>query len=80
MRLAKAARLVSKRAILDKEFALKDENKVVEDIVAGRVGISYGEWWYPNWPLNIEQGQRSECGVGSLSHSIAGRSARENRW
>ncbi|MFC5407108.1 extracellular solute-binding protein [Cohnella soli] len=41
-----------KNGVLDKEFALKDENKVVEDIVAGKVGISYGEWWYPNWPLN----------------------------
>lgn len=41
-----------KRGILNKEFALKDENKVVEDLVAGKVGISYGEWWYPNWPLN----------------------------
>jgi putative aldouronate transport system substrate-binding protein len=40
------------RGIINKEFALKDENKVVEDIVAGKVGISYGEWWYPNWPLN----------------------------
>ncbi|MDF2649947.1 MAG: extracellular solute-binding protein family 1 [Paenibacillus sp.] len=43
------------KGIIDKEFALKDENKVVEDIVAGRVGISYGEWWYPNWPLNINK-------------------------
>ncbi|MBT2765322.1 extracellular solute-binding protein [Paenibacillus sp. ISL-20] len=42
-----------KEGILDKEFALKDENKSVEDITAGKVGISYGEWWYPNWPLNL---------------------------
>lgn len=41
------------KGIFDKEFALKDENKVVEDITAGKVGISYGEWWYPNWPLNL---------------------------
>ncbi|QTH43432.1 extracellular solute-binding protein [Cohnella sp. LGH] len=41
-----------KRGIINKEFALKDENKAVEDIVGGKVGISYGEWWYPNWPLN----------------------------
>ena len=32
---------------------MKDENKSVEDITAGKVGISYGEWWYPNWPLNL---------------------------
>lgn len=49
------ARLQSwyQKGILDKEFALKNEDKVVEDIVAGKVGISYGEWWYPNWPLNM---------------------------
>ncbi|WP_053377837.1 extracellular solute-binding protein [Paenibacillus sp. FJAT-27812] len=39
--------------ILNKEFALKDENKAVEDITAGRVGLVFGEWWYPNWPLNL---------------------------
>ncbi|MGG4047538.1 extracellular solute-binding protein [Paenibacillus favisporus] len=42
-----------KDGILDKEFALKDENKAVEDITAGKVGIVYGEWWYPNYPLNL---------------------------
>ncbi|NWL89252.1 ABC transporter substrate-binding protein [Paenibacillus sp. 79R4] len=42
-----------KNGVLDKEFALKDENKAVEDLTAGKVGISYGEWWYPNWPLNL---------------------------
>ncbi|MBE9916183.1 extracellular solute-binding protein [Paenibacillus donghaensis] len=42
-----------KDGVLNKEFALKDENKAVEDITAGKVGISFGEWWYPNWPLNL---------------------------
>ncbi|MDQ0973594.1 putative aldouronate transport system substrate-binding protein [Neobacillus niacini] len=46
-----------KSGIIDKEFALKDTDKVVEDIVAGKVGISFGEWWYPNWPLNITKEQ-----------------------
>jgi len=44
-----------KKGILDKEFALKDDNKVVEDIVGSKVGIVYGEWWYPNWPLNLNR-------------------------
>ncbi len=50
------------RGIINKEFALKDENKAVEDIVAGKVGISYGEWWYPNWPLNshLEKDPKAE--------------------
>lgn len=40
-----------KKGILNPEFGILDENKVVEDLVAGKVGISYGEWWYPAWPL-----------------------------
>ncbi|KIL40758.1 ABC transporter substrate-binding protein [Gordoniibacillus kamchatkensis] len=43
------------KGILDKEWALKDDQKAVEDIVAGKVGISFGEWWYPNWPLNLNK-------------------------
>lgn len=43
------------KGILDKEFALKDENKASEDIVAGKVGITLGEWWVPNWPLNLNK-------------------------
>ncbi|MDQ8736435.1 extracellular solute-binding protein [Paenibacillus sp. LHD-38] len=41
--------------LLDKEFAYKDINKVVEDVVAGKVGIAFGEWWYPEWPLNLNR-------------------------
>lgn len=44
-----------KKGILDKEFLLADEDKVSEDIVVGKVGISFGEWWYPNWPLNLNK-------------------------
>lgn len=40
-----------KRGILDKEFATKDDGMVVEDIVAGKVGMVYGEWWTPEWPF-----------------------------
>lgn len=45
------------KGLLDKEFAFKDMDKVVEDIVAGKVGISFGEWWYPGWPLNMNRDQ-----------------------
>jgi len=41
------------KGILDKEFGFKEDGKVVEDIIAGKVGIVFGEWWYPNWPLNL---------------------------
>ncbi|MFK7691937.1 extracellular solute-binding protein [Paenibacillus sp. HJGM_3] len=50
-----------KRGLLDKEWAFKDENKVMEDIVADKVGISFGEWWYPNWPLNIHRDKNKEA-------------------
>ncbi|GGD96991.1 extracellular solute-binding protein [Paenibacillus nasutitermitis] len=41
------------KGILDKEFAFKDIDKAVEDVVAGKVGITFGEWWDPEWPLNL---------------------------
>ncbi|QJD86402.1 extracellular solute-binding protein [Cohnella herbarum] len=44
-----------KKGILDKEFAFKDINKAVEDVVAGKVGITFGEWWDPEWPLNLSK-------------------------
>jgi len=43
------------KGLLDKEFAFKDIDKVVEDVVAGKVGITFGEWWYPEWPLNLNK-------------------------
>ncbi|CAH8771046.1 extracellular solute-binding protein [Paenibacillus dendritiformis] len=49
------------KGLIDKEFAFKDIDKVVEDVVAGKVGISFGEWWYPNWPLNMNLDQNPEA-------------------
>lgn len=49
------------KGLIDKEFAFKDIDKVVEDVVAGKVGISFGEWWYPNWPLNMNRDQNPEA-------------------
>jgi putative aldouronate transport system substrate-binding protein len=43
------------KGILDKEFGFKDLDKAVEDVVAGKVGIAFGEWWYPEWPLNLNK-------------------------
>lgn len=47
--------------IIDQEFGLKDMEKVVEDIISGKVGISFGEWWYPNHPLNLSKEQDPEA-------------------
>lgn len=37
--------------VFDKEFATKDFNTVTETIAAGKVGILFGEFWSPLWPL-----------------------------
>ncbi len=37
---------------LDREFAVFSVDQIVERIVAGEVGMVYGEWWVPAWPLN----------------------------
>jgi len=42
-----------KRGAIDREFATKDVNKVIEELSAGLIGIAYGEWWTPSWPFNI---------------------------
>jgi putative aldouronate transport system substrate-binding protein len=36
---------------INKEFGMKDNNKIVEDIVAGKVGVEFGYWWNSYWPL-----------------------------
>jgi len=40
-----------KNGIIDKEFAVKDGSKVMEALVSGKIGMSYGAWWNPAWPL-----------------------------
>ena len=40
-----------KRGIIDKEFGVKDEGKVVEDVVSEKVGILVGQFWNPAWPF-----------------------------
>ncbi len=40
---------------IDKEYSVKDPVKVSEDVAAGRIGIEYGAWWNPFWPLNFSR-------------------------
>ncbi len=49
------------KGLIDREFATKDLGKVVEDIVAGKIGIVYGEWWVPAWPLNLNKDNEPEA-------------------
>jgi putative aldouronate transport system substrate-binding protein len=39
--------------LMDKEFAVKDGNKVAEDVAAGKIGIFPGLFWTPLYPLNM---------------------------
>lgn len=38
---------------IDLEFGIKDENRVSEDITAGKIGMMYGEQWNSIWPLQL---------------------------
>lgn len=40
-----------KAGYMDKEFNTKDNSKVSEDLVAGKVGMFFGQHWVPFWPL-----------------------------
>ena len=40
-----------KEGLFDPEFAVKDDNKIAEDIAAGKIGIFPGVFWTPLWPL-----------------------------
>lgn len=48
----KVLRELYAEGVIDPEYAVKDYTKVSEDVVAGKIGLIFGEWWYPNWPLN----------------------------
>ncbi|MCR5753570.1 MAG: extracellular solute-binding protein [Acetatifactor sp.] len=40
------------KGYLDKEFIAKDSSKVAEDIIAGKVGITFGQHWTAFWPFS----------------------------
>lgn len=40
-----------KKGLINKEFGVKDVNKVNEDIVSGKVGIMFGANWCGMWPV-----------------------------
>jgi putative aldouronate transport system substrate-binding protein len=51
-----------KDGYMDKEFLTKDGSKVAEDIVAGKVGMLYGQHWLAFWPLqdSINQNKNAD--------------------
>jgi putative aldouronate transport system substrate-binding protein len=41
--------------LVDPEFGVKDAAKVAEETAAGRIGMAYGAWYSPSWPLNANR-------------------------
>ncbi|OGX68663.1 MAG: hypothetical protein A2189_05275 [Paenibacillus sp. RIFOXYA1_FULL_44_5] len=46
-----------KDGIIDKEFGVKDGGKVAESIASGQLGMFYGAWWAPAYPLQAGKNQ-----------------------
>jgi putative aldouronate transport system substrate-binding protein len=46
---------------IDKEFGVKDINKVTETIAQGKCGMEYGVWWNPYHPLNLSQANNPDA-------------------
>jgi len=44
-----------KNGEIDREFGVKDINKVTETIGQGKCGMEFGVWWNPYHPLNLSQ-------------------------
>lgn len=40
-----------KQGVLDPEFGVKDGGKVAEMTTAGKIGMEFGAFWNPGWPL-----------------------------
>lgn len=40
---------------IDREFGVKDANKVAEAIANSKCGMEFGVWWNPYYPLNLSQ-------------------------
>ena len=53
---------------IDKEFAVKDSNKVIEDIAQNKFGMMYGGVWGAVWKSENLKGSESRFGLGSAAH------------
>lgn len=70
--------------ILDQEFLAMDSSKVSEDIIAGNVGISFGQHWTAFWPYPDAKNMNAEAdwypyaiptATGALAQVMVGASA-----
>jgi len=52
-----------KRGLIDKEFGVKDGNKIAEDIMNNKIGLLYGQFWHPLWPLQEAMNMNAASGM-----------------
>ncbi|GBG07439.1 ABC transporter substrate-binding protein [Paenibacillus agaridevorans] len=52
-----------KRGLIDKEFGVKDGNKIAEDIMNNKIGLIYANFWHPLWPLQEAMNMNSADGM-----------------
>lgn len=48
-----ALQSMARNGEIDSEFGIKNDNRVSEDIAAGKIGMMYGEQWNSIWPLQL---------------------------
>jgi putative aldouronate transport system substrate-binding protein len=46
---------------IDREFSVKDADKVLETIANGKCGMEFGVWWNPYHPLNLSQANQPDA-------------------
>ena len=47
--------------IIDHEFAVRTGDDLAELLLSGRSGITFGTWWYPDWPVSNAVMNDPEC-------------------
>jgi len=52
-----------KRGLIDKEFGVKDGNKIAEDIMNNKIGLLYANFWHPLWPLQEAMNMNAAGGM-----------------
>jgi putative aldouronate transport system substrate-binding protein len=59
-----------KRGLIDKEFGVKDGNKVAEDIMNNKIGLLYANFWHPLWPLQEAMNKNGADGMHWKSYTV----------
>ncbi|NIK78688.1 putative aldouronate transport system substrate-binding protein [Paenibacillus castaneae] len=58
----KSLQEMKSKGLINKEWTINDDGaKAREDLVTGKVGISFGKWWAPEWPLFMTKDNDQEA-------------------